>query len=242
MLYRKSRYLHEDHPGYAEQLSFDESVEALGILESTDYGPPPERLKQLLELRRLSVDGIKLVRSTRIPGLDELCGANFTYRSFIECGETQKQLGIKNLPLNPASYNALYDLATKILDPLIEYFGSIRLTYGFCSAELGRHINQRVAPKLDQHAACETGRLGKLICDRSGAACDLIVEDENMLEVAEWIIRNLPFDRLYFYGPGLPLHVSFSPTPAGAAFAMATSSSRRRIPRTLTLRMAAKNP
>ena len=63
-----------------------------------------------------------------------------------------------------------------------------------------------------------------------------------MREVAEWIIRNLPFDRLYFYGPGLPIHVSHSPTPAGAAFAMATSSSGRRIPRTLTPGTAAKNP
>lgn len=135
LLYRKSRYLHEDQADYAEQLAFDEALEATGALGIAEHGPARQQLVSNLELRRLAIDGMRLVRSLRIPGLDEPCGANFTYRSFIECGTTQKQLGIKNLPLNPESYNALYDLATKVLDPLIEYFGSIRLTYGFCSTE-----------------------------------------------------------------------------------------------------------
>ena len=100
---------------------------------------------------------MRLVRSERIPDLDRACGEHFTFRSFIECGETQARLRLKNLPLNPATYNALYDLATQVLDPVVDYFGGIRLTYGFCSAELGRHITKRVAPKLDQHAACEVG-------------------------------------------------------------------------------------
>ena len=67
--------------------------------------------------------------------------------------------------------------ATQILDPVIEYFGSIRLTYGFASVELNRHIARGIAPKLDQHAACEHGARGILICDRGGAACDFIVDD-----------------------------------------------------------------
>jgi hypothetical protein len=74
----------------------------------------------------------------------------------------------------------LYELATHILDPVIDYFGMIRLTYGFCSHELGKHIKHRVAPKLDQHAAHERNSKGNLICPRLGAAIDFIVEDENM--------------------------------------------------------------
>ena len=34
--------------------------------------------------------------------------------------------------------------------------------------------------------------------DRGGASCDFIVDDEDMRQVADWIIANVPFDRLYF--------------------------------------------
>jgi len=233
LLYRKSHYLHEDHPGYAEQAAFDDALDVTGILADADHGPVPEKLFELLELQRLSIDGANLVPSKRIPDLDQACGTNFTYRSFIECGETQKRLGLNNLPLNPSTYNALYHLATEILDPVVDYFGSIRLTFGFCSAELGKNIAHRVAPKLDQHAACEFGRHGNPICNRSGAACDFVVDDEDMREVADWVVTNLPFDRLYFYGSGLPLHVSHSAAPAGQSYAMTETSNGRRIPRPL---------
>ena len=134
-------------------------------------------------------------------------------------------------PLNPATYNALYDLATQILDPVIDYFGGIQLTYGFCSLGLGKHITKRVAPKLDQHASFEVSRAGGLICDRGGAACDFIVEDEDMREVAHWIVTNTPFDRLYFYGSDRPIHVSYSSAPAGQAFRMSETTSGRLVPR-----------
>jgi hypothetical protein len=231
LLYRKSRYLHEDSPGYAEQLAFDEALEAAGILGPSDFGPSAEQLDTMLEHRRIGITGMALVRSERIPDLDQPCGSNFTYRSLIECGETQQRLGIRNLPLNPATYTALYDLATQILDPVIDYFGGIRLTYGFCSAELGRHINKRVAPKLDQHAGHELGRRGLRICDRGGAACDFIVDDENMREVADWIVANLPFDRLYFYGADRPIHISYGPQNSRAAYQMVLTAAGTVVPR-----------
>lgn len=230
-LYRKSRYLNEDYPGYAEQHAFDEAVDREGLLPEVGQGPPPHSLPDVLEASRVMIDGMRLVPSTSIPDLDSRCGANFTYRAMIQCGETQHRLGLPNLPLRPETYNALYALATKVLDPLIDYFGSIRLTYGFASAELTKHIRRGVAPKLDQHAACEQGLQGKLICDRGGAACDLLVEDEDMRVVADWIIAHLPFDRLYFYGPDRPIHVSYSPGQARQAFAMHRSGSGRLFPR-----------
>lgn len=231
LLYRKSRYLHEDYPGYAEQLAFDDGLETTDILGECDFGPPPERLIEQLEARRLAVVGMRLQRSELIPDLDQACGANFTFRSFIECGETQQRLALKNVPLNPATYNALYDLATLVLDPVVDYFGGIRLTYGFCSHELGKHVSRRVAPKLDQHAALELTPAQKLICDRGGAACDFYVEHEDMKEVADWIISNAPFDRLYFYGADRPIHVSYCILGSRQAFRMLETKTGKLIPR-----------
>lgn len=230
LLYRKSRYLHEDVAGYAEQLAFDEALEATGILGGSDQGPTPADLQRGLEERRLAVSDMRLIRSDRIPSLDQRCGANFTFRSFVQCGETQARLGTPNIPLQADTYNALHDLATCILDPVIDYFGRIRLTYGFCSKELGRQIKGRIAPALDQHASCEIGLRGKLICERGGAACDFIVDDEDMRDVADWIVANLPFDRLYYYGPSLPIHVSFGPKPSALAYEMRPTNRGTLIP------------
>jgi DNA phosphorothioation-associated putative methyltransferase len=231
LLYRKSRYLHEDYPGYAEQYAFDEALAATGVLGESEFGPTSNELARSLELQRLAVIGMRILPSTSIPDLDQACGSHFTYRSLIECGETQRRLGIRNLPLNPATYNALHDLATQVLDPVIDYFGGIKLTYGFSGPELSQHITRRVAPRLDQHASCEHGRGGKLLCDRGGAACDFIVPDEDMEEVAAWVVANIDFDRLYFYGRDLPIHVSFAPTRSHQAFRMVTSSAGHLIPR-----------
>lgn len=235
LLYFKSRYLHEDYTGYAEQFEFDDTIERMEIVKSSELGPPTERLYQILEQQRLGIHGMQLSASTLIPPLDQQCGEHFTFGSLIKCGETQQRLGIANRPLNPATYNALFALATQILDPIIDYFGSIRLTYGFCSPELGNHIHLSVAPKLDQHASFEVGRNGKLICNRGGAACDFLVEDENMYEVASWIIANLPFDRLYFYGPQQPIHVSYSRSPNRAAFQIVKGKTGHLMPRKFTL-------
>lgn len=231
VLYRKSRYLNEDYPVYAEQLAFDEALERFGVLNRGEHGPPLEQLHALLESRRLSISGMRLVRSLTLPDLDSRCGTNLTYRDLIECGETRQRLGIANLPFRPESYNALYDLATQLLDPLIDYFGSIRLTYGFASSSLTSHIHRAIAPRLDQHAACELGSRGARICDRGGAACDFVVEHEDMKEVADWIIANLPFDRLYFYGSDRPIHLSYSPNAAGQATTMSRTKSGRLVPR-----------
>jgi hypothetical protein len=138
---------------------------------------------------------------------------------------------VQNVPLRAQTYNALFDLATELLDPLIDYFGSIRLTYGFASAGLTKQIAHGIAPRLDQHAACEHSTRRAPVCDRGGAACDFIVDDEDMKEVADWIVRSLPFDRLYYYGPARPIHVSYGPTAAGEAFSMVLSRTGRLMPR-----------
>jgi hypothetical protein len=45
------------------------------------------------------------------------------------------------------------------LDPVIDWFGMIELTYGFCSPALARQVSGRIDPKRDQHAAHERNRL-----------------------------------------------------------------------------------
>lgn len=235
LLYRKSHFLHEDSERYAEQIAFDESLDALGLVPTSGQGPAAEELELLLNSRRLDVYGMDLLPSRSIPPLESACGANFTYRDFVECGETQKRLSSPNVPKRPETYNALCALATHLLDPLIDYYGAIVLTYGFCSRELGRMISAKIAPELDQHASEELKVSGAPICSRGGAACDFLVEDEDMREVARWVMENLPFDRLYFYGSDRPLHVSWSSSPVGKAYEMATQASGRRVPRAFTL-------
>ena len=177
-----------------------------------------------------------MIRSQSIPHLDDKCGINFCYRDFIESGETQEKTGIANIPKQAETYNAYYALATNLLDPIIEYYGEIILTYGFCSAELARKIPRRIAPKLDQHASHELNRNGNLICDRLGAAVDFIIEDEDMYDVVVWINKNLDFDRLYFYGRDKPIHLSYSDKNNTIIYSLEHySKTKQRIPKKLVL-------
>ncbi len=209
-LYFKSKYLNEEHPDYAEQLAFDEQLESLSLFDLSGYGPKPSVFHHVLANSRWQVNNNQLVRSQKIPNLDDHCGSNFTYRDLIECGETWQKIKINNNPIQADSYTALYELAKNILDPVIDYYGMISLTYGFASPALTKHIKGRIAPKLDQHSAYEKNKKNEYICPRLGAAVDFIIEDENMLEVVEWIKDNLIFDRLYFYGVDRPIHISYN--------------------------------
>ena len=230
-LYFKSRYINEEFPNYAEQINFDEQLQGLYLFDLRGYGPRPDVFRNILSKSRWEIKGFELIRSQSIPNLDENCGKNLTYRQMIECGETQHVTCLANCPKQPDSYNALYELGSKILDPVIDYFGMINLTYGFCSHELGKHINKGVAPKLDQHSAHELNSKKNLICSRLGAAIDFIVEDENMREVADWVAENTPFDRLYFYGVDRPIHVSYGPEQKGEYIDLVMTESGQQVPR-----------
>ena len=63
---------------------------------------------------------------------------------------------------------------------------------------------------------------------------DFIVEDENMLEVAQWVVANTPFDRLYFYTDDKPIHVSFGPNHDGQIVRMVPSKSGGLVPRVVS--------
>jgi len=230
-LYRKSRFINEEFPNYPEQVAFEEALHEFGLFDFSGFGPRPDELMETLAKNRLAIDGFELARATSIPDLGDPCGQYHTFRQLIECGETQARTCLSNLPKRPESYNALHDLAVQVLDPVIDYFGMIRLTYGFCSPELAKQIPGRIDPKRDQHAAHERNRLGSPVCPRLGAAVDFIVEDESMLEVAQWVVANIPFDRLYFYGDDKPIHVSYGPDQSRQVVRMVPGKMGRLLPR-----------
>lgn len=232
LLFRKSRYINEEFSGFAEQSQFEQALEELKLFDLSGYGPAEEEFAARLAARRYEVIGYQLVRSTHVPSLDAACGAHFRYRDFIQCGETWQRVQVDNTPKSPESFNALNDLASLVLDPVIEYFGAIKLTYGFASPALTKHISARIAPDLDQHAACEITSRGRPICGRRGAAADFLVEFEDMRFVAQWIVENCPFDRLYYYGADKALHVSIGPENSRQSYELIERDGRR-VPRPL---------
>ena len=238
-LYRKSRFINEEHPRYPEQVAFDEALEGLGLFDLSGFGPAPAELLAGLARNRWEIDGFTLIRARTLPDLDAPCGRFLTFRQLIECGETQARTDLANLPTNVDSYNALLTLAEQVLDPVVDWFGMIRLTYGFCSPALARKIRDRqsgpIDPKRDQHAAHERNRAGNLVCERLGAAVDFIVDDEDMLEVARWVAANTPFDRLYFYATDRPIHVSHGPAHSRQIVQMRPGKNGRLIPRVVSL-------
>ena len=232
-LYHKSRTINEEFPCYPEQVAFEEVLDSLELFDFSGYGPSPGEFLATLARNRWTLDGFALARATTLPTPDDPCGRYLTFRQLIECGETRARTGLANRPRQPASYGALHDLAARVLDPVIDYFGMIRLSYGFCSPELAKEIPGRIDPRRDQHAAHEVNRRGQPICARLGAAVDFLIDDENMLEVAQWIVVHTPFDRLYFYGPDQPLHVSFGPNHDGQIVWMVVTPSGRRVPQVI---------
>jgi DNA phosphorothioation-associated putative methyltransferase len=233
-LYFKSRYINEEFPGFPEQQEFDRQLEALGLPMTSEHGPSPDEFNEWLQRQRREISGFRLVRTSRIPSLDEPCGQHFTYRQLIECGETWERTRVNNIPKSPDTYDALFELATKVLDPVIEYFGGIKLTYGFASPTLTHRINGRIEPRLDQHASCELNTRGSLVCPRKGAAIDFLVEYEDMYEVAKWIAANCPFDRIYLYDRKRPIHVSIGPDDSREIYELVANAARR-TPRRLSL-------
>lgn len=169
------------------------------------------------------------------PFLDTKCGDHFYYRDFVECGETFDALRPKNTPKELKTYESIRKLNHFILDPVWKEFGTIKLTYGISSQNLYKNITQNIAPNLDQHAAWEKNIKGKQICARGGAAVDFLCLNKNSLLVAQWIVKNCEYDRLYFYGSDRPVHISVGPGESRQVVLMRRSKiTGRRVPRKIS--------
>ncbi|MDI5922707.1 DNA phosphorothioation-associated putative methyltransferase [Halomonas sp. LR5S13] len=230
-LYNKSRYVGEEFPNYEEQKEFEHQLAELELFDLSGHGPRREKFDAALRNLRLEVQGFELVGATDVPLLDEPCGKYHCFRDFVECGETQAKHDIPNIPKEPESYNALAQLAREVIDPVMDYFGGIKLTYGFCSRELALKVSGRNDPSRDQHAGYEYNSRGNRICKRLGAAVDFLIEDEDMAEAALWIYEHCAFDRLYFYGHDRPLHVSIGPETNKLVVEMVTAFNGSKIPK-----------
>ena len=149
----------------------------------------------------------------------ENCSKYFKYIDFILCGETQAHTQLPNIPHDPRTTSAIKDLATTILNPVVDQFGEIKLTNGFCSNELLKQIKKRpkpgIAPQLDQHAGYEVNSKNTPICKREALACDFYAVNIDSLLLAQWIVEHLQFDSLYFYGKNRPIHIRIGPKNKG---------------------------
>lgn len=232
LLFNKSRYINEEYPHYAEQVAFEEALQREQLLDESPHGPTAAAYLGRLRRSRFRIHKFELLRSDDVPSLDEKCGENFCYRDLIECGSTWDRLRVDNVPRSADTFNSLCDLARAVLDPVVEYYGSIQITYGFASSTLTRNIDGNIAPRLDQHASCELSRNGRHICDRLGAAVDFLVEFEDMKEVAQWVAANCAYDRIYFYGHDRPIHVSVGPDQSREVFQLVEHETRR-VPKRL---------
>jgi hypothetical protein len=165
------------------------------------------------------------------------CSPNFNYSDFFKCSVTQASYQLSNQAKDSRTLDAIQQICLDVLEPVVKQFGSLTLTYGLCSNDLLLQIKKKsspgIAPQLDQHAGYEVNSRGNRICKRDGFACDFYVVGIDSLTVAQWIVENLPFDRLYFYGKDRPLHVSIAPENNYAITLLEQAPSERRIPKNI---------
>ena len=112
---------------------------------------------------------------------------NFTLSELTK-SDTAIRKGINNNP-NAEQIEKLKTLCEKILQPVRDHFGRVKVTSGFRSVELCQAIGSSVN---SQHAKAE--------------ACDFEVIGVDDAELADWIHRELEWDQLIleFYTPGEP--------------------------------------
>ena len=122
---------------------------------------------------------------------------NFTLSELIK-SDTAIRKGINNNP-NAEQIEKLKGLCEKILQPVRDHFGRVKVTSGFRSPELCTAIGSSVN---SQHAKAE--------------AADFEVMGTDNAELADWINKNLDYDQLIleFYTPGEPnsgwIHCSYT--------------------------------
>jgi len=145
-------------------------------------------------------------------------------------------INLDNTPKEIESIESTVMMIETVLLPISKRLGNVTITYGFVSSELNKYIQKNSSsgtyPSIDQHAASELNNANNHICKRHGLACDFIVNgyEERMNEVMLFIVKNLSFDKVYFYGNHRPLHVSVGSESERHLQIMNVSDKGRRIP------------
>lgn len=150
--------------------------------------------------------------------------------------QNKHDVELDNSPYEEASIKALALMLKEILIPINDKFGKITITYGFVSSKLNAYIqkNNRTGtyPSIDQHSSHELNSKNTTICDRGGIACDFYVSgsESKMNVITDYIVSNLEFDKLYYYGSARPIHISVSNKMLKHLQIMNESENGRRIP------------
>ena len=160
--------------------------------------------------------------------LTDKCSRHFCWLDLIDCGETMASSDISNIPESDETWMALSNLARCVLDPIVDQFGRIDLTYCFSSPRLSSRIRRSIAPRRDQHASHERLENGNQVCKLGGAAADFVAREFPSAETASFIVEHLPFDALYFYGSSRPVHASWSHSPRKLVVEMKFNTAHQR--------------
>jgi len=145
-------------------------------------------------------------------------------------------ISLDNFPKEVESINSILELIETVLLPVNKKFGDVKITYGFVSQELNRYIQKNspsgTYPSIDQHTASELNNANNHICKRHGSACDFFINgfENKMDQVMLFIVKNLDFDKIYYYGNDRPLHVSVGNESEKHLQIMNVSDKGRRIP------------
>lgn len=150
--------------------------------------------------------------------------------------QNKHEIVIDNSPVEDSSIKALASLLKEILIPITNKFGAVKITYGFVSSQLNTYIQKNspsgTYPSIDQHSSHELNLKNNSICKRGGMACDFYVlgYESKMNIITDYIVSNLNFDKLYYYGSGRPIHVSVNKEMIKHLQIMNESDNGRRIP------------
>lgn len=150
--------------------------------------------------------------------------------------QEKHHISIDNSPKEVESINSTLKLIETVLLPVSKKFGDVKITYGFVSPELNRYIQKNSSsgtyPSIDQHAGSELNSANNHICKRHGLACDFIINgyENQMDQVMLFIVSNLSFDKIYYYGNDRPIHVSVGDESERHLQIMNVSDKGRRIP------------
>lgn len=161
---------------------------------------------------------------------------NLLYLQLIHWYKTKHAIEISNIPTSEQSKIQLDNLVNNILEPINKVLGAVNITYGFTSPELVRYIQKNspsgTAISLDQHASHEVNLKENRINKRDGAACDFLVKgyEKKMNHVVHFIVNNLNFDKIYYYGKDRPIHVSIGQYQEKHLQVMCISKNGRRYP------------
>jgi hypothetical protein len=107
---------------------------------------------------------------------------------------------IRGIPNCPSSWTGievrgLKGLCQHILDPVVEKFGPVSVTFGFCSLELWKHWYPNIANPLALH-------LFRPPQGGIGGAADIVIHAyQDPRPVFNWIRQHCTYDRLIMY-PG----------------------------------------